>query len=195
MLFFALRSVDPVVAVIFYAASVLIGTFVKHLFHCFILHGRGTGLIRKFLHGRLDLLHWEHHAHPFDGHHINGELRDPLPLFVVAAPVSLMASVHTLPLLLAAVVQYSILEEWIHHFVHFYNFRSRYFRYIKRHHFYHHSPNGMERSYGLTNGFWDVVFKMRYPASVRGALYRRKRHQPMQPRAGNSQNAAYGFCA
>src|SRR5512146_646339 len=103
----ALRSSHPVVAIAFYAAGVPIWTLVEYLFHRFVLHGRfapGKGIIRKFLHERLDPLHWEHHARPFDGHHINGELRDLLPLFFVAAPISFIAPIYTLPILLAGVV-------------------------------------------------------------------------------------------
>ena len=193
VLFFALRSPHPLTAIISYACGLPIWTFVEYLFHRFVLHGRfgpGKGIVRKFLHERLDPLHWEHHARPFDGHHINGELRDLLPLFFVAAPVSLLAPVYTLPVLLAGVVQCYVVEEWVHHSVHFYNFRSPYFRYIKRHHFYHHSPKGMEKGYGLTNGFWDIIFKTRYPGPVREALYHGKRSAAPRKSARNPQTAA-----
>jgi sterol desaturase/sphingolipid hydroxylase (fatty acid hydroxylase superfamily) len=196
VLFFATRSSHPVLAFVFYAAGVPIWTLVEYLFHRFVLHGHfapGRGIIRKFLHERLDPLHWEHHAHPFDGLHINGELRDLLPLFIVAAPASFITPVYSLPVLLAGVVQSYVIEEWIHHSVHFYNFSSPYFRYIKRHHFYHHSPKGMEEGYGLTNGFWDIVFKTRYPVPVREALYRRKQSPAFKSKVINSRSAATGL--
>lgn len=89
VLVFALRSSHPVAAIVFFAAGVPVWTLVEYLYR-FALHGRfapGKGFIRKFLHERLDPLHWEHHARPFDGRHINGELRDLLPLSFVAATV------------------------------------------------------------------------------------------------------------
>jgi len=196
VLLFALRSSHPVAAIILYVAAIPVWTLVEYLFHRYVLHGRfaaGKGMVRQFLHRRLDPLHWEHHAHPFDGLHINGELRDLLPLFFVAAPLSYLAPVYTLPVLLAGVVQSYVAEEWIHHSVHFYNFRSPYFRYIKRHHFYHHSPKGMEEGYGLTNGFWDIVFKTRYPATVREALYHRKWSQAFNSKGKNSQSTVTGL--
>ena len=61
-------------------------------------------------------------------------------------------------MLLAGVVQSYVVEEWVHHSVHFYNFRSPYFRYMKKHHFYHHTSPGMERGFGLTSGLWDAAF-------------------------------------
>jgi sterol desaturase/sphingolipid hydroxylase (fatty acid hydroxylase superfamily) len=65
-----------------------------------------------------------------------------------------------------------VVEEWVHHSVHFYQFRNPYFRYIKRHHLYHHSPIGMHVGYGLTSGLWDVVGGTRIPPDMRRALYR-----------------------
>ncbi len=183
VLMIALRSAHPWIALAFYGAGVPVWTLVEYLFHRYVLHGHfppGEGMIRRFMHERLDPLHWEHHEHPFDGHHINGELKDLLPLFFVAAPLSFIAPVYALPVLLAGVVEFYVVEEWVHHSCHFYNFRNPYFRYIKRHHFYHHSPKGMERGYGLTNGFWDIVFKTRYPAEARQALYHHKKAFPVK---------------
>ena len=40
----------------------------------------------------------------------------------------------------AGILQAYVVEEWVHHSVHFYQFENLYFRYIKRHHLYHHSP-------------------------------------------------------
>jgi sterol desaturase/sphingolipid hydroxylase (fatty acid hydroxylase superfamily) len=72
---------------------------------------------------------------------------------------------------IAGLIQCYILEEWVHHSVHFYNFRNRYFRYIRKHHLYHHSPRGGEVAYGLTNGVWDVLRNTRIPAHERKRLY------------------------
>ena len=191
VLVLALRSAHPFTAVIFAAAGIPVWTLVEYLFHRYVLHGRfpaGEGIIRRFMHERLDPLHWEHHKRPFDGHHINGELKDLLPLFFVAVPVSFIAPIYTLPVLLAGVVQSYVMEEWVHHSVHFYNFRSPYFRYIKRHHFYHHSSKGMEQGYGLTNGFWDIIFGTRYPAPVRQALYRNKTTKPLSESLESQRN-------
>jgi len=174
LLMMGFRSPHPVVAATFFALGLPVWTLTEYGFHRFVLHGRfppGEGIIRRFMHERLDPLHWEHHKRPFDGQHINGELRDLLPLFFVAAPMSFIRPIYTLPMLLAGVVQFYVIEEWVHHSVHYYNFRDPYFRYMKRHHFYHHSTKGMDKGYGLTNGFWDIIFKTSLPDSVRKALY------------------------
>ena len=171
---FAIRSPHSGIALLFLLAAVPVWTLVEFFFHRYILHGRfgpGQGFLRRFAHERLDPLHWEHHERPYDGLHINGALTDLLGLFIVAAPLSFIGPVYTLPMLLAGVVECYVLEEWIHHSVHFYPFNDRYFRYIKRHHGFHHAPAGTELGYGLTNGFWDIVFNTRYPEAVRKVLY------------------------
>jgi len=184
LLALGLRSRHYLVAAAFFALGLPVWTLVEYGFHRFVLHGRfpsGEGIIRRFMHQRLDPLHWEHHKRPFDGHHINGQLTDLLPLFLVAAPLSFIGPLATLPMLLAGVVQFYVIEEWVHHSVHFYNFRDPYFRYMKRHHYYHHSRRGMEKGYGLTNGFWDIVFNTRFPENVRLALYGKPKTLPDLP--------------
>jgi hypothetical protein len=59
-----------------------------------------------------------------DGDHISGRLKDLMPLFVVAAPLSFIAPVYTLPVLLGGNVQGYVITEWIHHCMHFYRFQD-----------------------------------------------------------------------
>lgn len=172
------RSPRPGLGLAFGVAGVPVWTLVEYLFHRYVLHGRfpkREGRLGRFLHDRLDPLHWEHHERPFDGLHISGQLSDLLPVFALAAPVSWLFPVYTAPALLAGVVQCYVAEEWVHHSVHFYEFRNRYFQYLQRYHRYHHSREGMEQGYGLTSGVWDWIFRTQYPRPVRRALLRRSR--------------------
>jgi len=169
----ALSTTYPWTTVAFFAAGCVTWTFVEYLFHRYVLHGRfqpGKSLIRRFLHERLDPLHWDHHMRPFDGRHISGELKDILPLFLLAAPASFLFPVDTAPVLLAGVVQSYVAEEWLHYALHFSNSQIPLFRRIKKYHLYHHSPKGINRGYGITTTFWDGVFDTRFPQSVRRSL-------------------------
>jgi len=166
----------PWLAVTSYALGIAFWTALEYWVHRYILHGRfpdGPGVFKHFLHRYFDHLHWEHHRRPWDGNHINGTLADTLPFLAPLTVVGLFLPVETLLAFLAGLVQAYVAEEWVHHSVHFYRFRNRYFRYIKRHHLYHHSPRGMNVAYGLTNGFWDVVYRTRIPPDIRHALYGR----------------------
>src|SRR5437016_2365857 len=182
MLFLAVRSKHPYLAVAFYLAGIPVWTLVEYVTHRYILHGRfkvSEKIHKKFLTGLankyMDPLHWEHHERPFDGNHINGRLRDLLPLFAVAAPASFLFPLYVAPMVLAGAVQCYVIEEWVHHSVHYYNFRNPYFKYIRKHHIYHHTSSGMERGFGFTSAIWDVVFKTRFPAHVRQRLYGKRK--------------------
>ena len=173
VLIIAFSTTHPWAAVAFFAAGCVTWTLVEYLFHRYVLHGRfpaGKGLIQRFLHERLDPLHWDHHKRPFDGSHISGELKDILPLFFVAAPVSFLFPTYTAPVLLAGVVQSYVSEEWLHYALHFSNSRSPLFRRLKKYHLYHHSPRGINKGYGITTRFWDGVFDTRFPDAVRRSL-------------------------
>jgi sterol desaturase/sphingolipid hydroxylase (fatty acid hydroxylase superfamily) len=164
----------------FAAAGAFSWTLVEYLVHRYVLHGRfpdGPGVVRHFLHVRFDHLHWEHHERPWDANHINGRVQDTLPFVIALGVLAAPFPLHTAPVFLAAVVQCYVIEEWIHHSVHFYHFRNPYFRYIRKHHLFHHSPRGAEIGYGLTNGFWDVVLGTRIPEPTRSALYRKREAQ------------------
>jgi sterol desaturase/sphingolipid hydroxylase (fatty acid hydroxylase superfamily) len=173
----AWRAGHLLLGLAFYLAGIPVWTFVEYLSHRYILHGRFKKsrhrwkLHKHFAHKVLDPLHWEHHERPFDGLHINGTLKDLLPLFAVAAPLSFVFPVFTAPALLAAVCQGYVAEEWIHHSVHYYNFRNPYCRYIKKHHLYHHTSRGMTLGFGTTSAIWDTVFGTRYSEAVRRRLY------------------------
>ncbi len=169
-----LRS-RPAAALAYLASGVALWTWVEYLVHRFVLHGRfpdGRGW-RHLLHSLFDRMHGDHHLRPWDGMFINGFL-STLPFAVVLAGLSFLAPIYSAPVLVAALVECYVIEEWVHYTVHFHRFRSRYFDYIRRHHLYHHSPRGTEIAFGLTNGIWDRVHKTRIPAADRQLLYRRR---------------------
>ena len=193
MLGLGLRSSPRLAALAFFSGGMAAWTLLEYFVHRYVLHGRfpeGRGPIRWFMHKYFDPLHWEHHARPWDGNHINGRIRDTLPFAAIFVAVGFLAPLPTAPMFVAGLLQAYILEEWVHHSVHFYHFRNPYFRYIRRHHLYHHSPKGSGVGYGLTNGFWDVVWRTRIPEEDRRALYTNRREAlrrlrpPLTPPAG-----------
>lgn len=170
----AARTRHVLAALSFFAAGVAAWTAVEYLAHRYVLHGRfpdGDGVVKHLLHTSFDHLHVEHHQRPWDGNHISGTTMDTLPFVAALAASSFLAPVYSLPVLIAGVVQSYVAEEWVHHSVHFCRFKNRYFRYIRRHHLYHHSPMGSDVAFGLTNGFWDIVWATRVPEAMRRRLH------------------------
>lgn len=174
----AFRWNHPYRALAFYLGGIPFWMFVEYFSHRYILHRHFkvskkwykkffTGLANKYL----DPLHFGHHERPFDGNHMSGELRDLLPLFVVGLAVSFIFPSFTAAMVLAGAFQSYVAEEWIHHSTHYYNLRDPYFRYMKKHHFYHHTSHGMTMGFGTSSGILDAIFKTRYPENVRQRLY------------------------
>ena len=163
----------PGAAALSWLLGIAFWTWLEYMVHRHILHGAfpdGPGM-RHWTHRLFDHLHGEHHRRPWDGKHINGTIRDTGPFLLPAFLLALALPPHTLLAFLAGLVQAYVAEEWVHHSVHFYTFDNLYFRYIKRHHLYHHSRRGREIAFGLTSGVWDVAHGTRIPADVRAALY------------------------
>jgi sterol desaturase/sphingolipid hydroxylase (fatty acid hydroxylase superfamily) len=166
----ALRRGHILAALTYFFAGIVIWTLAEYLIHRYVLHGRfpdGPGFIQHFLHARFDHLHVEHHQRPWDGNHVNGTLKDTLPFSIVFIILAAAAPLHTAPVTVAGFLLAYVAEEWIHHSVHFCQFKNRYFQFIRRHHMYHHGPKGSELGFGLSNGFWDVVLDTQVPEHVR----------------------------
>ncbi len=178
MLILALHAAGtPLVPLASFFVGVVVWTLIEYLAHRHVLHGRfpdGPGLVERLTHVRFDSLHTEHHIRPWDGNHINGTLKDTLHFVLLFAAASFLGPLTVTPVVWAGVMQAYVLEEWIHHSVHYravYRLRGRYWDYIARHHTYHHSPRGAEVAYGLTSGFWDALFATRIPEADRRLLY------------------------
>src|SRR5262249_10924573 len=124
-----------------------------------------------------DTMHGDHHLRPWDGMYINGYL-DAVPFaFLFAATALLLTPYYKAPALVAGLLASYVIEEWVHYSVHFCFFKGRYFRYIRYHHWYHHSRRGSAQAFGLTSGIWDRVAGTAMPEELR---YRTRRYRPRQ---------------
>lgn len=171
-------SPSPWWSLAFFVLGIALWTPLEYFVHRRVLHGPfpdGKGFFKHLLHKQFDHLHWEHHLKPWSGKTISGSLDQTLPVVFVLAALSLLAPRYTLLMTVAGIAQSYVIEEWVHYSVHFEQYKSRYFRYIKKHHLYHHSPRGVELGFGLTNGLWDIVFDTRLPEDARALLYQRKK--------------------
>jgi len=196
LLVIGVRTTHPLRSLAFYLLGVPAWTMVEYFSHRFVFHRHWKMSTRKYKkyftylsNKYLDPTHFGHHERPFDGMMINGKVKDLLPVFVVALPVSLLFPFYSAPLLLAGVVQCYVLEEWAHHCMHYYNFRNRYFRHIKKYHLYHHTTKGMHRGYGITSAFWDVVCFSRWPLEVRQHLFAPRKPAIQTNQARSEQSA------
>jgi hypothetical protein len=159
----------PLSTLLYFSLGVAVWTGVEYAVHRYVLHGRfpdGPGFFKHQAHRFFDTMHGDHHQRPWDGMHINGYV-DSVPFAILFIGVSLLAPLHTAPVFVAALLQSYVVEEWVHYSVHFHAFRSRYFQYIRFHHWYHHSPRGAALAFGLSSGIWDTIVGTQIPEGVR----------------------------
>jgi sterol desaturase/sphingolipid hydroxylase (fatty acid hydroxylase superfamily) len=157
---FAVRAHGFVACLPWLGVGVALWTWVEYVGHRFVLHGifpAGPGWWRRFLHLRFDHLHWHHHAEPWNGRHISGSLQDTAAIVLALAAVSSQAPLPAGWATFGSFLLSYVAEEWVHLSVHFGNWRGRYFRYIRRHHLYHHGARGGRVAFGLTSDAWDRV--------------------------------------
>lgn len=179
LLVLAIRSHHFLRALAFVPVGVVVWMSIEYFSHRFVLHRHWKVSQRRFkrpftilANKFLDPTHFGHHEKPFDGEHMSGRVRDLVLLFIIFVPISLfLFPPFTASIVVAAAFQSYIAEEWIHHATHFCNFRDPYFRYMKKHHLYHHTSHGMTRGFGTSSGILDFVFRTRYPENVRERLY------------------------
>jgi hypothetical protein len=168
----ALRYGHAAVALGVVALGILAWIPVEYLAHRYILHGvfpRGKNPVSLSLHYLFDSSHSDHHARPWDGMYINGHA-DTLFAALLFFPLSFLAPYYTVPVFVATIFWCYAFEEWAHHAIHFWNFKSSYFQYIRRRHLFHHSRHGKGLAYGITSGIWDVVAGTRVRAEQRQVL-------------------------
>ena len=110
LLVIGFRTGHPYYVVAFYLLGIPLWTFTEYTSHRWVFHKHWKMSKRKykkyftyFSHKYLDPTHFGHHEKPFDGEHINGQLQDLMPIFLVALPVSFIFPVYTAPMLLAGV--------------------------------------------------------------------------------------------
>ena len=176
----AIRSGNILWALAFVPVGVIAWMFSEYTSHRYVFHRKFNldestptkKVLSTFAVKYLDPMHTGHHERPFDGNHMSGRIRDLLPLFIVGVVLGLFF--FPVAVITATWFQCYIAEEWIHHATHFYNFRDPYFRYMKKHHMYHHTKQGMKYGFGTTSGIIDVVLKSRYPEQIRQRLYGKK---------------------
>jgi dihydroceramide fatty acyl 2-hydroxylase len=164
---------SPGGAALAWLLGVAFWTWLEYTVHRHILHGvfPDGPRLQHVLHRLFDHLHVKHHERPWDGNHINGTIKDTAPFLVPAFLLAMALPPQTLLSFLCGLTQAYLAEEWVHYSVHFHHFANPYFRYIRRHHLYHHSQRGQEVAFGLTSGAWDVVLDTRIPEGVRHALH------------------------
>ncbi len=141
---------------LFFAIAVAYWTLFEYAMHRFAFHFETENkAIKRFVY----LLHGAHHDYPNDE-----------SLFMVSPLTSVSAAIiHYLflfflfgsqivnPFMIGIMCCY-LLYDWLHHAVHSYNFKNKWFQKMKKHHMKHHFHDS-KKGFGFTTVSWDKMLK------------------------------------
>ena len=156
---FAILGLSLASFFLFFAAAMFYWTFFEYLMHRFAFHFQTKNKALKHF---VYLLHGAHHDYPNDD-----------SLFMVSPITSLSAAVvHYIffyfvlgsqivnPFFVGIMCCY-LVYDWLHHAVHSYNFKNKWFQKMKKHHLYHHFQDS-EKGFGFTTVSWDKILKTNF---------------------------------
>ena len=87
------------------------------------------------------------------------------PLTAIFVLAFLTTPLATGPVFWAAIVASYVVEEWIHHAIHYCSFTHPAFLAMRKHHFVHHAAPGTEANFGLSSPLWDGLLGTSFKAS------------------------------
>ncbi len=145
--------------VIWYLIGIVIWTFTEYFLHRFVFHYHPKSELGNRLHF---LMHGVHHAYPKDSKRLVMPPSVSLPLaslfFILY--INILGSVNVSPFFAGFLTGY-LFYDITHYAIHHFNFRSKFWLYLKNHHIKHHYQNP-ELGFGVSQPTWDYVFRTNF---------------------------------
>jgi sterol desaturase/sphingolipid hydroxylase (fatty acid hydroxylase superfamily) len=139
----------------FITFGILAWTLTEYLLHRFVFHFMPTSTFGKRLHF---IFHGVHHDYPNDSRRLVMAPSISITLAVIFyyAFQFLLGKLHVAPFFVGYVSGY-IFYDMTHYAIHHYNFKSKFWLNLKKHHMVHHYMDG-DNGYGVSSKLWDHVF-------------------------------------
>lgn len=146
------------VALAFVSAGLFFWSLSEYLLHRFVFHFTPHGAFQERI---AFLIHGIHHEDPQDERRL---LMPPAAAVILASLFyaiffGLMGSTYANPFFGGFITGY-LIYDYTHFAVHFWNPKSKLFKKLKQNHMKHHFVTSDAR-YGVSNTFWDYVFRSR----------------------------------
>lgn len=131
-------------------------TLAEYFLHRYVFHWQGESKLAKRIHF---LLHGVHHEYPQDKDRLVMPLLTSVPLALIFFVLFRLTLGRTLgePFFAGFVAGY-LMYDGTHYAVHHFKMRSRYAKWVKRHHMLHHHAD-KEGGFGVSSPLWDIVFR------------------------------------
>jgi len=152
---FAVHELSPYLVGTLGVAGFFTWTFVEYVLHRFLFHYEGEGPVGQRIHF---LIHGLHHADPVDPTRL---VMPPAASIFIGTGLytvfrSLMGPVWVEPFFTFFIIGY-LCYDYIHFYVHFFNPKTRFGKFLKNSHMQHHYVSPSSR-WGVSSPLWDYVF-------------------------------------
>ncbi len=139
----------------FYIAGIVSWSIIEYLLHRYIFHFKPKGMFWERIHF---IFHGVHHDYPNDAKRLVMPPSVSLPLALLFYGLfSLLLSKAGLHAFFPGFVTGYLIYDISHYALHHFNFKSTFWRELKKHHMLHHYQDSNKR-YGVSSVFWDKIF-------------------------------------
>ncbi|GAA4448964.1 sterol desaturase family protein [Rurimicrobium arvi] len=140
----------------YFVLGVLLWSLAEYVLHRYVFHFTPKGKLMERVHF---IFHGVHHDYPNDTKRLVMPPSASLPLAVVFYFLFglLLSPAHLYAFFPGFVTGY-LAYDMCHYAMHHYNFKSEFWKQLKRHHMLHHYQDDHKR-YGVSSVLWDKVFR------------------------------------
>ncbi|HNS11340.1 MAG TPA: sterol desaturase family protein [Bacteroidia bacterium] len=144
---------------VYFIAGVFIWTLTEYLLHRFVFHWEPPGKLGKRIHF---IFHGVHHDYPSDSKRLVMVPTVSIPLAVLFYFIfyKILGEQSVAPFFSGFLCGY-LFYDMCHYAIHHYNFKSKFWLKLKQHHMLHHFGD-MQRGFGVSSTFWDLVFRTKF---------------------------------
>jgi sterol desaturase/sphingolipid hydroxylase (fatty acid hydroxylase superfamily) len=148
-------SLNPLIILGLLALGILAWTFTEYILHRFVFHFTPSSEFGKRLHF---IFHGVHHDYPNDSRRLVMAPSISITLAVIfySTYYYLFGESYVAPFFTGYVAGY-IFYDMTHYAIHHFNFKSKFWLNLKKHHMIHHYMDG-DNGYGVSSKLWDHVF-------------------------------------
>ncbi|MDR3679535.1 MAG: sterol desaturase family protein [Flavipsychrobacter sp.] len=140
----------------FFLLGILVWSFTEYILHRFLFHFIPKSSWGSRLHF---IFHGVHHDYPNDAKRLVMPPSVSLPLAILFYCLfSLFLSIGNLYAFFPGFVTGYLVYDISHYAIHHFNFKSKHWKKIKKHHMLHHYSNS-SKAFGVSSPLWDNIFQ------------------------------------
>ena len=140
--------------------GLVIWTLTEYVLHRFVFHYNAKSKFGKRLHF---MFHGVHHDYPNDSKRLvmPPSVSIPLATLFFLLFYYLLGEIMVYPFFIGFIGGY-LFYDITHYAIHHYNFKSKFWLFIKNHHMKHHYQHS-NKGFGVSQPAWDYIFKTTFP--------------------------------